>query len=128
MRLKDVLGRVNTVAVEVDGIAEPLQARFRRPSTRELAEMQKAAKQAGDDEGAVDNVSALLANVLVGWGEKNEDTGEVTGVLEGDDGQPYPVTKDALADLPFDVLGAVAEAITGAFSPDPTKSSNSGSG
>lgn len=99
MRLQDLTGRESVAQVVVDGLDEAINVRFRRPTTKELGQIQDRLKSDGDDVRVVADVAG---SVLTGWD------------LE-DGGKPYPVTKEALLDLPFDflngVLGAVLEAL-----------------
>ena len=105
--LSKITGRAASVAVTVDG--ETLTAHYNPAAF--------TPKLQAEVKGATDEASVLvtmLHRLLTGWD------------LE-DNGQPYPITTEALMELPVPFLAQVLQAITEDLAPNPTKPATTGS-
>lgn len=98
------------LTVEWGGVAVVIQAQPR-------AYTGKLEKQVRAAPSNTDGLTLIVSRLVKSW--------DLT-VDDGPDAEPYPITEEALAELPVAFLSAVAEALTGVLNPNsPRKSENS---
>lgn len=86
-----------------------LTVTYRRPTARMLDELTAAVKTIPDDPTLTDTVAAQLLGFLTDW-DYFEDDAETKKV---------PITKEALAELPYDALKQIYSDILDAEKPSP---------
>lgn len=104
--LKSVTSKVNTVAVEIDGDPKGITVNY---TTRKLTPRVQAEIDRFFTEGKGDSVESVIEQFLVM---------AVSWDFVPDEGKPpIPLTKEALMDVPLEILGDVLGAITDDLSP-----------
>lgn len=103
--LRSVTSVTNTVAVEIDGDPKGISVSYstRRLTPRVQMAIAKAMADGADDlDSTIDQFLAIVTS----W-DFAADVGE----------KPIPLTKDALLDVPIEILSDVLEAVTDDMSP-----------
>jgi hypothetical protein len=110
MRLAQVIKRETTAEIEVG--EEKLAVRY-DPAVLTPRFVQEMMAKEGEQDVAF--VADMLSRVLKGWD------------LTDENGEQYPLTPDALMDLPLEFLFSVLSGVQDAMRPNPTKRERSGS-
>ena len=112
MTLQDLQQETQSFEVRVDGGA--IKGKFRpRAYTPRVEQLVLGARESRSPASAL---AEALSRLLASWD------------LAADDGKPYPISAEALLDVPVVVLGDVFRAIASAMAPKETSAEPSGAG
>lgn len=100
---------VKPLAIDVDG--ETLNVQYRPGAF--TPEFDRSARQLETSSDPETGLGAMFCSVVASWD------------LEGDDGQPVPLTPESLMTVPTDILIAVLGAMRKALSPGETPAATS---
>ena len=114
VKLGDLTKQTKTTTVQFEGVEDPLTVTYRprHLTPARQAAFREAAEAGRHTEALVEGIVGLVA----AWD------------LLGEDGRPVPLTAEALADVPLEVLGLVIEAIGQDVAPSPLPDNGSAAG